>query len=124
MTKTEVKKIPKTQVKKDLLLFKSLHKLPTESLKHILQHMDDESVDKICECVYNVLKTKIKFSSKKRKQLVKNIHEHCCLKNLKTIENRKVSVSKRRKALVQEGKGIGLILSAIVPLLTRLFMKQ
>jgi len=113
----------KKQLRNDLPFFKSLQKLPTDSLKHILQHMDDNSVDKICECVYNVLHTKLKFSSQKKKRLIRSLHEHCCLKTLKTIGNKKVSVSKRRKALVQEGKGIGLILSAIVPLLTRLFMK-
>lgn len=113
----------KTKIKKNLPLYESLKKLPKEALKHVIEHLDDDSIDAICECVYNVVHTNLNMSKKKKSTLKKNLHAHCCLKNLKRISNSKLSVSKRRKALMQEGQGIGLILSAIVPLLTKLFMK-
>jgi len=113
----------KNKVKKNLPLYVSLKKLSKETLKHVIEHLDNNSIDAICECVYNILYTNLNLSKKKKKTLKKKLHQHCCIKTLKKISNANVSVSKRRKALMQEGEGIGLILSAIVPLLTRLFMK-
>lgn len=113
----------RAELKKKYDFYKALHKLPHGLSKHVIEHLDDNSVDLICECVYNVLYTDLKMSKKTKTALKKKLHAHCCLKNLKMISNKKLSVSKRKKALMQEGQGIGLILSAIIPLLTKLFMK-
>lgn len=108
---------------KKLKFYTKLKKIPKKSYKHIVQHLDDDSIDLICECVYNVLYNDLKLTKLKKQKLKDKLHEHCCLKNLKVIANSKVSVSKRKKALLQEGEGIGLILSAILPFLTKLFIK-
>lgn len=113
----------KSELKNQFHLYKTLHKLPKDTLKHLIKHLDDQSINQICECVYNVIYTDLKLSKKKKNSLKKKLHTHCCVKNLKKISNKKLTVSKRRKALMQEGEGIGLILSAIIPLLTKLFMK-
>lgn len=113
----------KKELKKKFNLYQILNKLPKDAFQHLLQHLDDESINDICECVYNVIYTDLKLSKNKRDSLKQKLHKHCCVKNLKKISNKKLTVSKRRKALMQEGEGIGLILSAIIPLLTRLFMK-
>ena len=113
----------KTTLKKKFNLYQIINKLPSKAIPHLLNHLDDDSVNDICECVYNVIYTDLKLSNKKKNDLKKKLHKHCCVKNLKKISNKKLSVSKRRKALMQEGEGIGLILSAIIPLLTKLFMK-
>lgn len=103
-------------------LLAALNKLPKNLQQHILQHLDDASIDAICECVYNVIYTDISMLSKqKKKTLSKKLHKHCCIKNLRIIATPSISVSKRRKALQQEGTGIGLILSTIVPLIAKLF---
>ena len=113
----------KASLQKKFEFYKVLHKLPQNVFRHIIEHLDNDSVDLICECVYNVLYTDLKLSTKTKNALKNKLHKHCCLKNLKMISNKKLSVSKRKKALMQEGEGIGLILSAIIPLLTKLFMK-
>jgi hypothetical protein len=103
-------------------LFFALNKLPKNYHQHIIQHLDDDSIDAICECVYNVIYTDISLlPTRTKKTLAKNLHKHCCVKNLRTIATSSISVSKRRKALQQEGTGIGLILSTIVPLIAKLF---
>lgn len=113
----------KSELKKKLELYKVLNSVPKVTLKHIIKHLDDESIDDICECVFNIIYTDLKLSNKKRSALKTKLHKHCCVKNLKRISNKKLSTSRRRKALMQEGEGIGLILSTVIPLLTKLFWK-
>ena len=47
----------KNKVKKNLPLYVSLKKLSKETLKHVIEHLDNNSIDAICECVYNILYT-------------------------------------------------------------------
>lgn len=115
--------VNKKLFEKKLLFYTKLKKIPRKSFKHIIEHLDDDAIDLICECVYNVLYNDLNLSKIKREKLKNQLHTHCCLKNLKMISNSKVAVSKRRKAVLQEGEGIGLILSAILPFLTKLFIK-
>jgi hypothetical protein len=104
-----------------LEFYKALSKVPKDMLQTIFHHLDDRSVDLICECVYNTIYTDMNLPNKTKKKLKTHLRKHCCLKNLKVITNKKNSVSKRREALKQEGKGIPFILSAILPLITKLF---
>ena len=64
----------KTKIKKNLPLYESLKKLPKEALKHVIEHLDDDSIDAICECVYNVVHTNLNMS--KKKKLGKLITQH------------------------------------------------
>ena len=45
-----------------LKLYESLIKLKTETLGNIIKHLDDNSIDAICECVYNVVHNDLKLS--------------------------------------------------------------
>ena len=108
-------------LRKKFGLYSALNKVPPNLLNHVITHLDDQSIDDICECVYNLIYTDLSLSSKQKRKLQKNLHKHCCIKNLKVISSKGISVSKRRKALQQEGTGLGLIFSTIVPLLAKLF---
>jgi hypothetical protein len=111
----------KTKISKEKMdLYKSLHKLKPEILQNVIQHLDDNSIDSLCECVYNVIHTDLSLSSKAKQRLRNQLKKKCSKKNLKIITTKKVPVSKRRKALSQEGTGIGLILGTVIPYLAKL----
>jgi hypothetical protein len=99
--------------KEKIALYTSLQKLKPEVLGDVIQHLDDRSIDDLCECVYNVIHTDLSLTPSVKKKL--RIHlKNCSGKNLKIITQKKTPVSKRRKALSQEGQGVGKILSAVV----------
>jgi hypothetical protein len=54
---------------KDLPLIRVLSKLKSEDITPLLDILPDEATEIICECVYNVLHTDIKLSSKKRNHI-------------------------------------------------------
>ena len=109
-------------IKKDFLhILKLCKKLKPEEFNSFLDHLSDNSVDSICECVYNVINTDLKLSSAKRRKLKNHIVSKCNTKNIKLITNKKVSISKRRKLIKQEGGFLGPILAAVIPFLTSLF---
>mgnify|MGYP003524707271 FL=1 len=112
----------KKSLKNKANFLKAISRLPKDQISHVVEHLDDNSIETICECVYNAIYTDISASKRKKKLLQKNLHKHCCLSNLKLITSPNVSVSKKRKALKQEGTGLGLILSTIVPLIAKLFV--
>lgn len=111
-------------LKKNLNLYKSLKKLKPDEFNHVIDHLDNNSIDSICECVYNILFVDWNLPKSKRKHLKHSIHKHCCIKRLKRISNKSIPIESRRKALRQEGKGLGFILSAAIPLLTNLLFKK
>jgi len=111
----------KTKISKEKMeLYKSLHKMKPDVLRNVIQYLDDKSVDHVCECVYNVIHTDLSLSPKVKQRLRKHLKKHCSIKNIKLITTKNVPLSKRRKALSQEGAGIGLILGTVIPYLAKL----
>lgn len=102
-------------------LYECVSKVPKNLQSHMLQHLDDNSIDSICECLFNVVFTDLKLSKQKKSALRKHIKKN--IPDINVITNRGMSVSKRRQALAQHGNGIGLLLSAILPFLSKLFIK-
>ena len=107
---------------KDVPLIKVLSGMKPEDLQVILDVLPDEATEIICECVYNVLNTDIKLSPKKKSHLRKFIKSNCSVHRLSKISKKSNPISKRRKALKQEGKGLPLLLGAAIPFLMDLFM--
>lgn len=103
-----------------IALYRVLARLKSDELGNIIKHLDDNSVDAICECVYNVVHSDLKLSPKAKQTLKKKLKNGCSKKNLYIIMKKKNALSKRRKALSQEGSGIGLILATVAPLLANL----
>ena len=107
---------------KDLPLIRVLSKLKSEDIIPLLDVLPDEATEIICECVYNVLHTDLKLSSKKKSHLKKFIKSNCNIHRLEKISKKSQPIFKRRKALKQEGKGLPLLLGAAIPFLVDLFM--
>jgi hypothetical protein len=107
---------------KDLPLIRVLSKLKPEDISPLIDVLPDEATEIICECVYNVLHTDIKLSPKKKSHLKKFIKSNCNIHRLEKISKKSIHVSKRRKALKQEGKGLPLLLGVAIPFLMDLFM--
>jgi hypothetical protein len=92
-----------------------------EDLNIILDVLPDDATEIICECVYNVLHTDIKLSAKKKSHLKKFIKSNCSIHRLEKISKKSNPISKRKKALKQEGKGLPMLLAAAIPFLIDLF---
>lgn len=110
-----------------LTLLKICSKLKPDQLESVFDTISDNTIDKLCECVFNVIHSEhvcAKLPKGKVTKLKKHIKANCNVKNIKRITDRKVSISKRRKLMKQEGKGLGLILSSVIPFLTSLFMPK
>jgi hypothetical protein len=107
--------------KKIVPLIDTLHRLNPKDLTHVLKHLKEKEIDMICECVYNVINTPLNLSKRKKCNLKRYLKKHCCKRRLQTITNKKVNFEKRKKALQQEGKGLGMILATALPFLFNLF---
>ena len=108
--------------KKYLHLVKIVSKLNPEDRSQIIPYLKTDSVEFLCECVHNVLYTDIGIKNKNKiKSKLKN---QCSVHRLKTIASKSKSIDAKTKALRQEGKGIGLILSAALPFLMSLFSRK
>jgi len=55
--------------KEKFKLYKSLHKLKPDVLCDVIQHLDDNSINDLCECVYNVIHTDLSLSPKVKQRL-------------------------------------------------------
>jgi hypothetical protein len=105
--------------KKYLNLIKIVNKLKPEERSQIVPYLKTDCVEFLCECVHNVLYTDIGIKNKNKiKQKLKN---QCSVHRLKTIASKSKSIAAKTSALKQEGKGLGLILSAALPFLMNLF---
>ena len=98
-------------------LLKSLSKMKGDDVTHSVDCLSDETIDGICECVYNVIFTDLKLSPRKKSLLKKHIKKKCSVKRLKMIIDKSHPVSKRRALLKQEGSGLPLLLMTAVPFL-------
>jgi hypothetical protein len=116
MSTKKIKNISANQIS----FYQSLNRLKPNELKHIINHLNEDGINSICECIYNIIYTDLHLNKRKKKILKTHIKTHCCLKNLKIITNKKYNILTKKKALLKEGKGIGLILSTLSPLLTNL----
>ena len=109
--------------KKFLPLFQVLKKLDAKDVSSVMDFLTDDAIDSVCECVYNILNTDISLSPRKKLHLKKFIKSNCSIHRLHKISKKTLSVSKRRQALKQEGKGLPLILASVIPFLANLFTK-
>ncbi len=119
------------------VLIKALRKLNTEELTHVVYHFDEDGVEKLCECLFNTIHTDLKLPKNKQKKIRSAFANQKSTKNLHLLINKRNKKSKgkngvgkikrkrlfsmKKKALLQEGEGLGLILGAIAPLIAKLF---
>lgn len=117
-------KINKMLSKESLKLYRALNELNTPSLTHVLKHIDANGIESICECIYNTIYTDLSIPKSKSLKIRRNLANAQSKRNIKIITKKLNSTERKRRALIQEGKGIGLILSTVVPLLANLLFKK
>jgi hypothetical protein len=106
--------------KKYIPLLNVLKKLNPKEMEGILDFLNDDAIDNICECVYNVIHTDLSLPNKKKSKLKNFIKSNCSVHRLNKISSKKENIFKRRKALKQEGKGLPMILATAIPFLVDL----
>lgn len=117
-------KINKVLYKKHFPLIKVLNSLDKESRSIVLNHLDDASSDLISECIFNVIHKPDRLPKETRSGLKRvSPKEKQSLRYVADPRWRDYR-DKRRAALSQSGKGLGLILSALVPILTSLLFPK
>jgi hypothetical protein len=94
------------RVKKNYHHLKVLSTSKPNQVKALLKVADDDLIKSVCECVYNVLKSTVPVTLRKKQQLAK--HKSPLL----TLVNKQVPLSKKRKVLEQKG---GNFLSLLLP---------
>lgn len=110
-------KTKKGDRKRLIPILKSLSKMKGNDVEHSVECLSDDTIDGICECIYNVIFTDLKLSPQKKSLLKRHIKQKCSVERLKKITNRSYPVSKRRSLLKQEGSGLPLLLMTAVPFL-------
>ena len=105
--------------KKYLTLLKIIKKLKPEERSEVVTYLKDDAVEFLCECVHNVLYTDLGIKNKNK--IKKQIKNNCSIHRLKAISTKAKSLDVKRKALKQEGKGLGFITSAVLPFLVDFF---
>ena len=103
--------------RKYIPLLNTLKKLKPKEMSDIIDFLNDDAIENICECVYNVIHTDLKLPNKKKNKLKNFIKTNCSVHRIKKISQKKENIFKRRKALKQEGKGLGMILATAIPFL-------
>lgn len=93
----------------------TLKGLKSDQRNALMSYLNDDAIDDLCECVYNVLYTDLGMSKKTQNNLKKHIKKNCCKKSLRTITDRNVSILKRKKALEQEGGNIFMLIARALP---------
>lgn len=110
--------------KKFVPLLNALKKIPGADVGEIVDFLQDDAVEQICECVFNLIHTPLNLSKKKKCHVKNYLTKHCSIHRLNKIATKKVPLSKRRKALKQEGKGLPMILATVLPFLANLFLPK
>lgn len=106
-----------------LLLLKTLKKLSVDERKDLIDRMNDESVLALSEAMFNVLKTDFGISARRRRNLRKKLLPHS--KELRMIVKPDLPIAKRRYLIKkQQGAGFGVLLSALVPILSTLIANK
>jgi hypothetical protein len=109
-----VRAIDKKKLKKAYPLVKLLAKLCADDRKVVVEYLNDEAHEVLCECVHNGLNNRGIVGD--RKKLCQGTIK--CKEDLRYISSEKRPLKQRRKKLIQHGGSvIGLILSAVLPLL-------
>jgi len=112
-------------IRKDFVSFlKFVKTLKKGEFEHLVDQLNDSSIDCICECVYNIIHTDLNMNKRKLKKLKSHITNNMSSRRLKTIANKNIPLLKRRRALKQEGRGLPLLLASVIPFLANLFMPK
>lgn len=91
-----------------------LHKCPQKLRKKLLQKIGNKCIKAICECCLNTLRGNVPLTNEQKKSLSRH------KTTLRKLENRKVSLAKKRKLIVQKGGFLNILIPAALSVLTGL----
>ena len=94
------------RMKENLPYLQILAKCKPKLRKVIIEHGPTDVIISICECAYNLLKGTVPISTNQKRNLSRH-KEH-----LRTLANKKISRTKKKKLLTQKG---GNVLAALLP---------
>ncbi len=110
--------------KDKIQLFEALKAVKGDKLSHLLKFIDPKGIDSVCELVFNTIYTDMNLKNRRKLKVRNVLNDIQSRKNLKIITNKKKNIAKKKKALIQEGKGIGLLLATVAPLIASLFTRK
>ena len=93
---------------------KLIQNCPASLRKHLLKKLPLRSVKGICECSLNVLNGNLPISSQQKKKLRKY------KVTLRKIANRKESLPKKKKIIIQEGGFLNILIPAAISAISTL----
>ena len=91
-----------------LELLRIIYKLKASDRKHIIDNLDRNAVDILCETVSNVFYNDIKIGKRKKNKLYRNFKDKKDL--IAKLSNKNINFKRRKKILAQEGGSLGIIL--------------
>jgi len=78
-------------------LLKAIKDINDKDRNLIIQHLDDQAIDDVCECVFNVIYTDLDLSKQTQNKIRHFIRNNCSKNRLKLICNKQAPISKRKK---------------------------
>lgn len=94
---------------------KLVHICPKKLRKSLLQKIDSSCIKAICECCLNTLKGNVPISKDQKKSLSRH------RKVLRTLADRKVSLIKKRKLIIQKGGFLNILIPTVLSALGAVF---
>lgn len=107
-----------------LTMLKVIKSMKKGDFEKLVAFLNDQSIDHICECVFNIINTDLKMPKKKLTCLRRHVHRNCNPKRLQAISNKNTPILKRRMLIKQEGKGLPMLLASVIPFLADLLLKK
>lgn len=104
-----------TLSKEQLQQLELLNICPQKLRKNLLKNINQEGIKAICECCLNVLHGNIPLSEKQKGSLSKH------KRTLRTLAERKVALSKKRKLIIQKGGFLNILIPTALSVLSTLF---
>ncbi|GBM86815.1 hypothetical protein AVEN_47492-1 [Araneus ventricosus] len=104
-----------TLSKEQLQQLELINICPQKFRKEILKRINEEGIKAICECCLNVLHGNIPLTEKQKGSLSKH------KRTLRTLAERKVALSKKRKLVLQKGGFLNILIPTALSVLSELF---
>jgi hypothetical protein len=89
LTTKRKRKIKMENRKKYIPLLNVLKKLKPAEISGIIDFLNDDAVDNICECVYNVIHTDLNLPKQKKNKLKNFIKANCSIHRINKIASKK-----------------------------------
>ena len=91
-----------------------VQKMKGQNMKYLAENMSDESIEMLSECVFNAIKTL--RNPEQRNFLRKKLYKD--REKIRFLAKSKNELKKKRELIPQMGRGLGIIATILIPLLS------